>query len=338
MQDILFETAQGKEGQVGLITLNRPKALNALTHSMLKAMHENLVAWEKNHSIQAVIIEAVPGRAFCAGGDVRAIYEKKLTKDPRLTQFFHDEYALNEAIYNFSKPYIAFLNGITMGGGAGISIHGKYPIGTEHLSFAMPETTIGFFPDVGSTYFLSRLTGCMGIYLGLTGTTITYADCAALALIKYVCKSEELTAIKKSIIESPSQIEKILANATRLKLASALMLQKDTIARAFNATSVEEIFINLEKIGDTWALNTLQQLKKKSPTSLKVTLKALQKARELNFSQCIALEKHLMENLLARSDFFEGVRALLIDKDNNPEFQPAKLSEVNQDLVEDLIN
>src|SRR3990167_5470139 len=179
--DILFDTIQGDAGQIGIITLNRPQALNALNHTMITKLYQSLECWKADPHIQAVIIRASEGRAFCAGGDLRAVYEGHRTPQP-LAAFFQDEYALNRLIFHYPKPYIALLDGITIGGGAGISIHGTYRIATKRLTFAMPETGIGFFTDVGGTYFLSHLPQHIGFYLGLTGARLNSDDCVELGL------------------------------------------------------------------------------------------------------------------------------------------------------------
>ncbi len=195
MSDILFEELSGRDGNIGLITLNRQKALNALNHQMFLDLNAQLAEWETADHIKAVIIRAAEGRAFCAGGDIRYAFQKKLENDPTLPLFFRDEYQLNLRIFHYPKPYIALLDGITMGGGAGISLHGSHRIGTERLVFAMPETSIGFYPDVGASYFLSRLPYKVGFYLGLTSARITYNDCFWLGLINYFVPQDDFSKL-----------------------------------------------------------------------------------------------------------------------------------------------
>src|SRR3990167_4221018 len=192
-QDILFEELVGHEGNIGLVTLNRPKALNALTHSMILSLDKQLTLWEEQENIKAIVITAVEGRAFCAGGDIRFTYEKWDYNDGSLPLYFRDEYRLNRRIFHYSKPYIALLDGITMGGGVGISIHGSHRVATENLVFAMPETGIGFFPDVGGTYFLPRLPDKFGYYLGITGARIDCYDCCALGLTQHFVSRASFT-------------------------------------------------------------------------------------------------------------------------------------------------
>jgi enoyl-CoA hydratase len=193
--EVLFDEYEGKDGNLGIITLNRPEVLNSLNHDMIEAMHKQLIQWATAAHIKAVIIKAVPGRAFCAGGDIRLTYDRCKKHDPAAAEFFQDEYQLNRCIFHFPKPYIALLDGITMGGGVGISIHGSHRVATEKLLFSMPETGIGFFPDVGGTYFLPRLPGNTGIYLGLTGARIHSDDCVALGLTQHKVASEQLSQL-----------------------------------------------------------------------------------------------------------------------------------------------
>src|SRR3990167_2553754 len=202
MDYICFADLPGREGNLGVITLNRPKALNALNHNMLLAMHEALQRWADDREIKAVVVRAAPGRAFCAGGDLRWVYERHLANESYL-QFFKDEYQLNSAIYHYPKPYIAFLDGITMGGGAGISINGSHCVATEQLLFAMPETGIGFFPDVGGTYFLSHLPGKLGWYLGLTGARIGCDDCVAAGLVQHKVQEAAWPAVVDQLLLQP---------------------------------------------------------------------------------------------------------------------------------------
>src|SRR3990167_2591411 len=193
--EVLFDEMKGEGGNLGLITLNRPEVLNSLNQSMIHAMHDQLKIWAAADDIKAVVIRPADGRAFCAGGDIRSTYARRLEKDAALPRFFYDEYQLNRTIHHYPKPYIAFLDGITMGGGVGISIHGSHRVATDRLLFAMPETGIGFFPDVGGTYFLPRLKGQMGFYLGLTGARINADDCIGLGITQHKVSEHDLSNI-----------------------------------------------------------------------------------------------------------------------------------------------
>ena len=197
-QDILFTC----EKHIGVVTLNRTKALNALTFQMLVALHDQLQLWDDDPAIHAIVVKAAEGRAFCAGGDVRLIYQFGLDANPQKMEFFAHEYRLNHFVHTLKKPYIALMDGITMGGGVGISLHGSHPVATERFRFAMPETGIGFYPDIGASYLLSRCPGSFGVYLGLTGSQLGAADANALGLVKHVIGSEQLPAVMCDLVEA----------------------------------------------------------------------------------------------------------------------------------------
>lgn len=334
MSDILFEELSGRNGNIGLITLNRQKALNALNHQMFLDLDSHLTEWEKAPSIKAVIIRAAEGRAFCAGGDIRYAYEKKIQNDPTLPIFFRDEYQLNLRIFNYEKPYIALLDGITMGGGAGISIHGSHRIGTERLVFAMPETAIGFYPDIGASYFLSRLPYKMGFYLGLTSARIQYNDCFWLGLLTNFVPSENFSKLIHTIADTnlgdnaKSEVSFIIEKFSETCVESELLQHKKEVENCFSKNTIEEIIAALEQ-GDDWCQQTAVLIKSKSPTSLKITLKALQEGSKLSFTECMRMEFRLTSRFLQGHDFFEGIRAAVIDKDQKPQWKPAELQGVS---------
>ncbi len=338
ISEIIFSELPGHNGNLGLITLNRPQVLNALNHEMFLALDENLAEWDKNRDIKAVIIQATEGRAFCAGGDIRSAYEKKLAKDPALYTFFADEYRMNSRIHHFSKPYIALLNGITMGGGVGISIHGSYRIATDRLVFSMPETNIGFYPDVGTTYVLSRLPHRVGYYLALTGARISYADCYALDIVQEVVAQESLPKIiqvlSQATIPDKSAVRGLINQFAISPPKSDLLQHQKEIETCFSKYSVEEIINALENSTSEWCQQTAEIIKTKSPTSLKVTLHALQKAEKLSYDECKQMEYYLTCHFLQGHEFFEGVRAAIIDKDQKPRWKPAILSEVTTEMIE----
>ncbi len=333
--DILFEEIEGKNGDIGLITLNRPQALNALDHAMFKMLHEYLTIWQEKPSIKAVIIKAVEGRAFCAGGDVKSVYEKRLNKENNIEDFFKDEYAVNRMIYHYAKPYISFLDGITMGGGAGVSIHGSHRVATERMSFAMPETTIGFFPDIGASYFLARLTHKIGFYLGLSGDRIAYNDAFDLRLVDVVISSDNQHQLLQTLVDAdlPTKqaVTRIIKDFSIQVPPSDLLKHKDVIQRCFSHPSVEKIIEALESSTE-WCKNLAINLKTKSPMSLKVTLQELLRGEKLDFDACMDMEYVMMQHFLKSHDFLEGIRAVLIDKDKKPVWQDS-LSEVREDNV-----
>jgi enoyl-CoA hydratase len=340
---IIFEEIVGQQGNIGLITLNRQQALNALNHDMFIAIYKHLKEWERQQSIKAVIIRAAEGRAFSAGGDIRRVYEGKIKNDPYLVEFFSDEYKVNKLIFHYPKPYIALLDGITMGGGVGISIHGSHRIATEQMVFAMPETTIGFYPDVGASYFLSRLPNEIGLYLGLTGEKIDYTDCYALGLVDIVIERNSQEKIIQTLAESPLfldniEVKKIINHWSIAVPESTLLCHQSEIQSCFSKNSVEEIIETLEKYGTDWCTKTADILKKKSPTSLLVTLNAIRKGKNLDFDDCMKMEEKITQRMVQAHDFYEGIRAVIIDKDKNPRWQPEKLEEVKHQDVTDYFN
>jgi enoyl-CoA hydratase len=336
-QDIAFSC----ERHIGLITLQRTYALNALTLPMIIALQQQLEAWEKDNHIHAVVIQAVPGKAFCAGGDVRWLYDAGKHSDPKQMQFFWHEYRLNHFIHRFKKPYIAFMDGVTMGGGVGISLHGSHPVASERFVFAMPETGIGFFPDIGAAYLLSRCPGYYGEYLGLTGYRLGASDAQALGLVKQVMSSERMPAAIERLMETDLSKEA----DTRVDACLQEFVMPATIAPIMNiASSVDDVFClkdveamiaRLDQVNDSWHRETGSELKKKSPFGLKVTLEHIKKSRSLSMADCIKMDYCLVGHFMRGHDFYEGVRALLIDKDQSPKWQPASLSFVTSSSVAD---
>ena len=302
--EIHFNTKDG----VGIITLNRPSALNALNADMLTAIHQQLLQWEKNDAILSVLIQSSTPRIFCAGGDVKAVYLAHQKKIKNLSVYFKKEYELNQYIHNYTKPYIALLDGLTMGGGAGVSLHGRLRIATEHFSFAMPEAGIGFFPDVGTSYLLSRLPHEIGIYLGLTGTRINSTEALYVKLIDLDCTNG-------------SQENHLKENHMRIE-------------NHFKYNTVEEIFDSLSGDQHPWAQHALSVLKQKSPTSLKITLKLLRNAKNLSFEECIKQEYKLASYCVESHDFYEGIRAAIIDKDKKPHWEPNTLDKVDKKILD----
>lgn len=338
ISEIEFEEVSGRDGNLGLITLTRQQVLNALNSKMINAINQQLAEWESANHIKAVVIRAAPGRAFCAGGDVRSVYDGKLARDPKLPEFFRDEYSMNRRIHHYSKPYVALMDGITMGGGAGISVHASHRIATDRLLFAMPETAIGFYPDVGITYILSRLPHKIGYYLGLSGARISLGDCAAAGLVDYSVKAEQFPELIYALADTVFEADERLAVTNVIKTfsvpmqSSSLLQQSKIIEKCFSEKTVENIIKALEN-EDSWGEEVAAALKTKSPTSLKVTLQALQKAEELDFDESIQMEFRLTSRFLEGNDFFEGIRAVLVDKDQKPNWSPATLKEVTNSAI-----
>lgn len=334
--EVIFNELQGVGGAIGEIVLNRSQVLNSINLSMVHAIYHQLQTWATSNAIKAVVIRAVEGRAFCAGGDIRQTYEQAKSQDIKAINFFRDEYQLNRLIYHFPKPYIAFLNGITMGGGVGISIHGSHRIATEHLMFAMPETGIGFFPDVGGTYFLPRLPGQLGYYLGLTGARLQSDDCVALGIAQHKVAAQSLPALLKELINQPfkheakTSVSEIIEQFSTPTQTSPLLQEKEEIDNCFSGKTMEAIMQALQNAKHTICKESLTTLSKKSPTSLKVTLRALNEGRYLEFDACMKQEFRLASHFLESRDFQEGIRAAIIDKDQNPHWQPETLDKVKE--------
>ncbi|WP_417320345.1 enoyl-CoA hydratase/isomerase family protein [Emcibacter sp.] len=333
--EILFEV----KGRVGCVLLNRPKALNALSTDMCARMDAQLVKWAEDDAIAAVLVEGNGEKAFCAGGDVRTLAENGPDNSGPAEAFFATEYRMNARIFHFPKPYISFMDGITMGGGVGISVHGSHRIVGDKTLFAMPETGIGLIPDVGGSYFLPRLPGKLGYYLGLTGARLKAADCLYTGIGTAYVPSDRLEELKGALVEaelgSPGDVDQIIGRFAEEAGDAPLDEFRDLIDAAFGERAVEEICDHLEAIDHPWAGKTRDTLAQMSPTSLKVTLEQLLQGADLEFDDCMRMEFRLVNHLVTyRSDFFEGIRAVLIDRDNSPKWSPASLEEVGRGEVE----
>lgn len=328
-----------EEGAIGILTLSRPQALNALTLAMIQAMQQQLLRWQQDDKIHAVVIQSAGGKAFCAGGDVRWLYERGLAHDPEQLQFFWQEYRLNQFIHEFNKPYIALMDGITMGGGVGISLHGSHPVASERFIFAMPETSIGFFPDIGASYLLARCPGEIGPYLGLTGNRLNAADALFCGLVKQVVHAEHFSDLLSTLIKADlsgnafAAVDHCIREYAVEKSEAAIADQSALINQCFAYDTVEAILSALTGRDALWAQETAALLLQKSPLALKVTLAQLLKARSLSMPECIEMDKCLVAHFMQDSDFYEGVRALLIDKDKTPKWQPDALENVSASSV-----
>jgi enoyl-CoA hydratase len=316
-----------REGAVGRITLNRPRALNALTEEMCAAMLDHLRRWATDVSVHAVVIDAVPGKAFCAGGDIRAIYDAGKKGDGSVMSFFRTEYRMNAAIRRFRKPYVALVDGFAFGGGCGVSIHGSHRVASENAVFAMPETVIGLFPDIGATFFLNRLPGWIGMYLALTGLRIGTADAIACGLATHHVASRDLAGLRARLIEG-KPLGAVLAQLNASPPGPAEMMKhREAIDRAFAASSVEDILERLDN-EEEWGRETVALLKTRSPTSLNVTFRQMREGAVLGFESCLRMEYRIMARMMEGPDFYEGVRAALIDKDQKPRWMPDRLDKV----------
>ncbi len=329
------------QGHAGIISLNRPTALHALTLDMVHAMTAALIAWRDDASIACIIIDHAEGRGFCAGGDINFLRNSALD-DGGLSgrRFFHDEYQLNHLLFTYPKPVVAFMDGITMGGGVGISQPARFRVATENTRFAMPETGIGLFPDVGGGWYLSRLEGRVGHYLALTGARIDGADCAALGLATHYLSSDSTGDVKRRISEEdPVRIEGILGQLSAKPPESKITDQDNIIRinRLFASDVYEEILAALEADGSDWAVKELATLSTKSPQTCKVALRQLAMgARMADFASHMAMEYRIAHRVIMRPDFVEGVRAVIVDKDNKPKWSPAKAKGVTTAMLDEI--
>ncbi len=320
---ILFE----KRGALGLITLNRPKALNALTHGMCIGMRKILAEWAGDDAVRAVAIRGAGPRAFCAGGDIRSMAQSSRDGTAAAAKFLHDEYQLNAQIGDYPKPYIALTHGVVMGGGAGVSVHGGYRLADEDLAFAMPETGIGFVPDIGSSFFLSRCPGETGLYLGLTGARIGLGDALALGLVTHsVAQSDHMALIAR--LADGAAVSDAVAAFARPAPPAPLSEHRARIDTIFAASSIEAVLERLDRDGSDFSAQTARVIRTRSPESLKLTFRLLREGKSLSRHECLKMEYRVGSRRVMSADFREGVRAVLIDKDGAPRWNPGQLADV----------
>jgi enoyl-CoA hydratase/carnithine racemase len=320
-----------RDGRAGRIVLNRPKALNALDLDMIRALTRILTAWQDDPHVHVVVIEGAGDRAFCAGGDIRALRDNQLGGNrPAVDAFFTEEYALNRMIATYPKPYVALIDGICMGGGIGVSVHAPYRVATEHAMFAMPETAIGFFPDIGATFFLPRLPGRIGTYLGLTGARVHGADAVHAGLATQFTPRAQLAALSQALAaDGPGALATHAAPLPDFGLAAT----RPAIDRIFAAATVAEIVHALQAEGSDWAAATTKLLRTVSPSALCWTLQALQRGADLTLPQALDAEFALTKTTMQHPDFAEGVRAMVVDKDRQPRWQPARIEDVDAAVI-----
>lgn len=309
-------------GNLGHITLSRPKALNALTLDMCEEITRLLLKWEKDPQIGAVIVDGAGDRAFCAGGDVILLHDSGKAGDDRAETFWRIEYALNELIHTYPKPYIALIDGIVMGGGVGLSVHGRHRIAGDTTLFAMPETGIGYFPDVGGTYFLPRLGMATGQWLGLTGARLKTGQTCALGIANGYVPTDQhgalIDALGGAALDgSDAAVADILAGFVRRPPAAEPL---PATLSCFAADSVPAILAALDADGGEWAAAQAKNIRKKSPIAMAVTHEALRRGADMNFREVMTQELDLSLGFLRTQDFYEGIRAQLIDKDRNPQW------------------
>jgi len=320
-----------RDGRVGRIVLNRPQALNALDLPMIRACTRALEAWRDDPHVHGVVIEGAGDRAFCAGGDIRALRQYELDGEHHKAEtFFREEYQLNLMIATYPKPYIALIDGICMGGGIGVSVHAPYRVATERAAFAMPETAIGFFPDIGATFFLPRLPGQLGAYLGLAGVRVQGMDAVHAGLATHFAPRTDLPALSRALAEDgPAALGAHTATLRPFSLAS----ERPAIDHCFGTDSMVEVARRLEAIGDAWATQTLATLRVVSPSALCWTLESLRRGANLTLPQCQEAELALTRTTMRHPDFAEGVRAMVVDKDRKPRWQPSRIEDVDPAVI-----
>ena len=334
-EEVFFEVKES----LGLITLNRPKALNALTLSMVRKIHPKLKEWENDSSIKYVLIKAQGEKAFCAGGDIRALHDWGKNNEDEAIGFYREEYTLNQYIKRYPKPYISLVNGIVMGGGVGLSVHGSHRIAGENYSFAMPETGIGLFPDVGGSFFLSRLKYEAGTYLALTGSRIKAADAIFLQTATNFVKSENFSSIINDLSKGERDPGDIITSySSSPDEESEFEMISDFSLKNFKGNTIEEIIDNLKNNNSDFARKILSIIGTKSPTSLKVALRSLRLGRKNSFEDCMKMEFRMVNKVMNDHDFYEGVRALIIDKDNKPSWSPKSIEDVEDGFVDEFFH
>jgi enoyl-CoA hydratase len=310
-----------RRGRAGLITLNRPRALNALTLGMVRVMASALDAFEADSAIERIVVKGAPGRAFCAGGDIRKLYEQGRAGDHAAQlSFWREEYILNRRIKRFPKPYVALIDGIVMGGGVGVSLHGSHRVASERCVFAMPEVGIGFFPDVGATFLMPRLPRRIGVYLAVTGLRADGADMLALGLATSFTASAGFAALEQALCEDGGSVDAILSRHADPAPASPLLASAAEIEGAFAKLDVAAIRAALA--GSAFGATALAAMKKASPTSQAIVLRQMELGAGLSFEQAMTAEFRVVSRICRGHDFYEGVRATIIDKDGAPAWRP----------------
>ena len=332
-QDILFE----KKGRCGVVTLNRPHALNAVTREMIAALDTHYKAWQADPDIYGVVMCAAGDRAFSAGGDLRSLHS--MVQEGRMDDalaYYREEYTRNWQLDRFNKPNIALINGIVMGGGVGVCVYGTHRVAGENLTFAMPEVGIGLFPDIGGAYFLNRFPGETGTYLGLTGKSVGAADAYALGFATHCVRSAHFPQIEAAMREA-EPIDPVLQDLHRDPGESSLLARRDWIDTAFSKDSVEAIMAVLGSMtGEArgWAGETLAIMEKKSPLALKVTLRHLRACRGLDLKSVLERDFRLVQHFLNGSDLYEGIRVAIIDKGDQPNWQYRRVEDIPEAAVD----
>jgi enoyl-CoA hydratase len=334
--EILFE----RRGAAGLVTLNRPKALNAVTLGMVRALNEQLTKWAADPAVTRVVVSAAGERAFSAGGDIRALYDLgRAGRHADMMPFWREEYTLNAIIKRYPKPYVALIDGIVMGGGVGLSVHGSHRVAGDRYLFAMPEVSIGFFPDIGATWFLPRLPGELGAYCALTGERLDAADGVEASLATHRVPSARFAELRDALCGATA-VDALLCAFAEPAAAGPVTPKREAIDRLFSGDRVEDILSALDRESGSageaaeFARKTAASIRTKSPTSLKLALAQVRAGKALTFDACMQTEFRIVSRIIHGDDFYEGVRAVIVDKDNAPRWRPATLEAVTPSVIE----
>ncbi len=329
-----------REGAAGILRLNRPKAINAVTLEMVRVVGGALDRFAADPEIALVLLEGAGERGLCAGGDIRSLYDSARTGGDLGKVFWAEEYVVNARIKDYPKPYVAFMDGIVMGGGVGLACHGSHRLATDRTRIGMPEVGLGFFPDVGGTFLLSRAPGEIGTYLALTGETAGGADAVFAGLADAVIPAAELPDLRAALTRLPrgtghAEVRALIAVTAAPRSEGPITARRAEIDRLFAFDSMEEIVAALRADDSDFARETLKTIGEKSPRGLKVTLRLLREARRLpSLRQCLVHEYRAALRVFASADFIEGIRAAIIDKDRNPRWAPERLEDVTPDMVD----
>ena len=323
------------ERRVGRLTLNRPQALHALTTNMIALLTEALVAWRDDPAVELILLDHAGERGFCAGGDIRMLAESGAGDGAAAREFFFTEYRLNDLLHGYPKPTVAIMDGVTMGGGVGLSRPCRFRVATERTIFAMPETGIGLFPDVGGGWHLPRMPDHIGLWLALTGARIKAADCELVAVATDYVESKDVADLKARVVKDPAAVETVLTEFEADAGHPAIADHQDEIARLFSGDSVEAIIAALKAADSDWAGAQLAVLATKSPQTMKVAFRQLQLGGQARtFAENMAMEYRIGARVVQRHDFLEGVRAVIVEKDNAPQWSPATLETVDDALLD----
>jgi enoyl-CoA hydratase len=331
------ELIVAQDGPVGRIRLNRSRALHALTEAMCAGVLDALEAWRGDDGIRAILLDHAEGRGFCAGGDIRLLAESGAGDGAAARRFFATEYRMNHRLFTYAKPIVAFMDGVTMGGGVGIAMPCRYRVATENTRLAMPETGIGLFPDVGGGWYLSRLPGRIGQYLALTGHRIDGAETLALGLATHYLPADRLEEAKTRIVAAPQDAEAILSDLSDTPPEARILAHREAIDRLFAADDLETVLAALEADGGEWAAQQRNTLATKSPQTMKVSLRLLKDGAAMaSFADEMVQEYAVATRVVQRHDFLEGVRAVIVEKDNAPRWQPATADGVSDHVIDQI--